>query len=152
MYDLRRATSLKHPRPRASGPRRVALLFGGFAALVLAVIGAILPVMPATPFILLAAYCFARSSSRWHTWLTSNRLFGRYVSHVAQGRPLSWPIKVALIASCWISASLSFVFLSPNLAARLSSLGIAAGMTVYVLLRGRRPTKTAGVERRFFSR
>jgi uncharacterized protein len=123
---------------QATGPRRVALLAGGFTALVLAVVGAILPVMPATPFLLLAAYCFARSSTRWHGWLVSNRLFGRYVARVVQGHPLSWPVKAALVASCWLTAALSAMFLAPNLPARLVGLSIAAGMTVYVLLRGRR--------------
>jgi len=110
-------------------------------ALGLAVVGAILPVMPATPFILLAAYCFARSSTRWHTWLTTNRLFGRHVAQAVQGRPLSWQIKTVLVMSCWSTAVVSAVFLAPNLPVRLVSLSVAAGMTAFVLLRGRRQPK-----------
>jgi uncharacterized membrane protein YbaN (DUF454 family) len=109
----------------------------------LAVIGAILPMMPATPFILLAAYCFARSSIRWHAWLTTNRLFGRYVAQAEQGRALSWRIKLALVGSCWGTAVVSAVFLAPNLAVRLAGLSMAAGMTAYMLLQGRRHPKPA---------
>ena len=119
----------------------------GLLALGLAVVGAILPVMPATPFILLAVYCFARSSTRWHMWLTTNRLFGRYVAQAAQGRPMSWQIKAVLVASCWSTAVVSAMFLAPNLAVRLTGLSMAAGMTAFVLLRGRSQPK-AGVPAR----
>jgi hypothetical protein len=116
--------------------------------MVLAVVGAILPVMPTTPFLILATYCFARSSTRCHTWLTSNRLFGRYVAQVAQGHPLSWRAKTALIASCWITAALSAVFLAPNLLVRVLGLSIAAGMTAYLLLRERRQPRSEVARRR----
>ena len=134
--------------PAATGTKRIALLGAGFLALGLVVVGAILPVMPATPFILLAAYCFARSSTRWHAWLTSNRLFGRYVAQAVQGRPLSWQIKAVLVASCWSTAAVSAVFLAPNLPVRLVSISMAAGMTAFVLLRGRRQPKPAVPARR----
>jgi uncharacterized protein len=140
MSETRSQTVPTQP-PTTTGVTRVLVLAAGIAALGLAVIGAILPVMPATPFILLAAYCFARSSRRWHRWLTENRLFGRHVTHMVQGRALSRPVKIALIASCWVTAALSATLLAPNLAVRLSSLGIAAGMSAYVLLRERRRPK-----------
>jgi uncharacterized protein len=134
--------------PAATGSKRIALLGAGFVALGLAVVGAILPVMPATPFILLAAFCFARSSTRWHSWLTTNRLFGRYVAQTVQGRPLSWQVKAVLVASCWGTAVVSAVFLAPNLAVGLTSLSMAAGMTAFVLLRGRRQPKAEVPARR----
>jgi uncharacterized protein len=134
---------LDHCTPTAIGPKRIALLTAGFLALVLAVVGAILPVMPATPFILLAAYCFARSSNRWHAWLTTNRLFGRYVAQAVDGHALSWRIKLALVGSCWATAVASAVFLAPNLPVRLAGLSMAAGMTAYMLLRGRRHPRPA---------
>ena len=135
--------TLDHRIPAATGTKRIALLGAGFLALGLAVVGAILPVMPTTPFILLAAYCFARSSTRWHAWLTTNRLFGRYVAQAVQGRPCRGESRLALVASCWGTAVVSAVFLAPNLAVRLAGLSMAAGMTAFVLLRGRRQPKPA---------
>jgi hypothetical protein len=49
---------------------------GGWACLGLAVIGAVLPLIPTTPFVLLASWCFYRGSPRIHAWLHRSRLFG----------------------------------------------------------------------------
>lgn len=48
----------------------------GFLFLGLALIGVFLPLLPTTPFVLLAGACFAKSSERWHNWLMSNATFG----------------------------------------------------------------------------
>ncbi len=123
---------------RTKGAKRTLLLVGGSFAFLLAIIGAILPMMPTTPFLLLSAYCYARSSARCHRWLTTNRFFGRYVTQMAQGRSLSPPLKAALIASSWFTAAVSAVWLAPNLTVRIISLSMAAAMSAYVVLQGRR--------------
>lgn len=56
--------------------RRWFLIIAGWLALVLGVIGIFLPVLPTTPFVILAATCFAKSSERFHDWLLSNSMFG----------------------------------------------------------------------------
>jgi uncharacterized protein len=144
--------SLKHQIPPTTGTKRIALLLAGFVALGLSVVGAILPIMPATPFILLAVYCFARSSARWHAWLTTNRLFGRYIARAVDGHSPSWQLRLVLVASCWMTAGVSVVFIAPNLALKLSSLSIAAGMTAFILLRDRRQGRTAAVAGRSSTR
>ncbi|MGI5939864.1 MAG: YbaN family protein [Thermoleophilia bacterium] len=128
--------------------RRALFLLGGSVALLLALVGAIMPVMPTTPFLLLSAYCYARSSRRCHTWLTTNRFFGRYIARMAEGRRLSLPAKGVLIASSWCTATLSAVFFAPNLAVRIAGLSMAAAMSTYILLQGRRQVQCVPEEAR----
>ena len=96
-----------------------------------------MPVMPATPFLLLSAYCYARSSERCHTWLTTNRLFGKYFDYAAGRRRLSLVPKMILIASCWVTAILSVLFLAPNLAVKILNLAVALVMSAPIVLHGR---------------
>ncbi|XOV85721.1 MAG: YbaN family protein [bacterium] len=53
----------------------------GVIALALGVLGVVLPLLPTTPFVLLAAFAFARSSERFHDWLLSHRIFGRLIAN-----------------------------------------------------------------------
>lgn len=55
-------------------------MIGGCVGLITGIVGIVLPVLPTTPFVLLAAWCFARSSDRFHVWLLGHRYFGNLVS------------------------------------------------------------------------
>ncbi|RWR00704.1 hypothetical protein ED28_17745 [[Pantoea] beijingensis] len=68
--------------------QRILLLIIGWLAIVLGTLGIVLPLLPTTPFILLAAWCFARSSPRFHAWLLNRSWFGPYLRHWQQHRAL----------------------------------------------------------------
>ena len=68
--------------------QRIILLIIGWLAIVLGALGVVLPLLPTTPFILLAAWCFARSSPRFHHWLLYRSWFGKYLRHWQQHRAL----------------------------------------------------------------
>lgn len=77
-------------------PLRVTLFALGTVSLVLGVLGVILPLLPTTPFILLAAGCYARAWPAAHHWIRANRFFGPIVNSGAEGRYL--PVRAKAIA------------------------------------------------------
>lgn len=68
--------------------QRYILIVLGWSAVILATLGVVLPLLPTTPFLLLAAWCFARSSPRFHYWLMHRSIFGRYLRHWQQHRAM----------------------------------------------------------------
>ena len=71
----------------------------GFLFVGVAVLGVILPLLPTTPFVLLAAACFARSSEKWHRWMLANDTFGPMIRNWEKNRCISCRVKLIAIAS-----------------------------------------------------
>jgi len=90
---------------------RILLIMVGWLCVVLATLGVVLPLLPTTPFLLLAAWCFARSSPRFHHWLLHRSWFGSYLRHWQAHRALpkgAKPKAVALIVTTF-AISIYFV-------------------------------------------
>lgn len=89
----------------------------GFLFLALGVLGVALPVLPSTPFILVAAWLFARSSERWHKLLLESELFGPIIRNWEQNRCISGRTKAVAIGSMLIAggASIGFALEDPRL-------------------------------------
>ncbi|NLI74126.1 MAG: DUF454 domain-containing protein [Euryarchaeota archaeon] len=81
----------------------------GTLALILGIIGAVLPVMPTVPFVLAAVSCYSRGSDRMYNMLVSNRLFGKMISDYAEGRGTSKIVKALSLTFLWISLTASFI-------------------------------------------
>lgn len=82
------------------------LLAIGCVSVTLGVAGVILPLVPTTPFLLLAGVCFAKSSDRFHTWLMEHRILGPYI-HNWRNRQMTSKDKVRTVAAIWVSMSSS---------------------------------------------
>jgi hypothetical protein len=114
-------------QPVATGPLRWVLLVGGWIFVLLGVAGALLPVLPTTPFILLAAACFARSSERFYVWLLENRVFGPLIRDWRAHRAMPRHAKRVAIGAIVVFLGSSAVFFveSPWGRAALVATGIA---------------------------
>ena len=109
------------------------LVAAGFLFFGLGVVGVFVPLLPTTPFLLLAAACFARSSERFYRWLLGNRWFGAYVRNYREGRGVPAKVKIFSIALLWIAISSSAAFVVSNLVVRIVLVVIAVGVTVHIV-------------------
>ena len=88
---------------------RTGWIAAGLVSLVLAVLGAVLPLLPTTPFVLLAAYCFSRSSPRLHGWLVNHRVAGPMIRNWRDHRAISLRAKILASGMCALSVLMSFM-------------------------------------------
>ncbi len=118
-----------------SGPRRLLFLIGGLTCVGLAYLGVLLPGLPATPWVLLASYCFARSSPRLQRWLKHSPIFGGLLRDWQEHRGIRRPVKVmaVVLIVAVVSASIAFGSL-PVWVKWLAGILAAIGMSVVVFV------------------
>lgn len=105
----------------------------GLLSVVLGIIGIFLPLMPTTPFLLLAAFCFARSSPRCHRWLHQHHWFGPYLIRYQQRHAMTRRDKLLTLLPMWFSIILAAALVVHPWWAKLILLAIAAGVTWHIL-------------------
>lgn len=112
---------------------RAVLIFAGHAFVGLGIIGAILPLMPTTVFLLLAAMCYARSSPRFYYWLMHNRYFGSYLRNYKEkkGTPLS--VKISSISILWITILFSIWTTHAPWYVDALLVMVAGGVTIHLI-------------------
>lgn len=113
---------------------RMVLLIVGCLAVVMAVAGIVLPLVPTTPFLLLAAACFSRASPRLNAWLHDNRWFGPYLRSYRNGQGLPVHGKIGILVLLWLGLGASALWGLPGdlWAVRLLLLAIGIGITTCV--------------------
>ena len=104
----------------------------GTLALLLAILGIFLPLLPTTPFLLLASACYLRGSRRMHRWLLTNPLFGEYLRNYEEQRAIPLRAKIVALLLMWGSILFSVWKVEP-LPLKLMLLAIATGVSVYLL-------------------
>ena len=113
--------------------KQVLLIVGGVISVGFGILGAFLPILPTTPFLLLAAFFFARSSDRMYDWLLGNRLIGEYLRRYYEGRGMSRRHKLTTITLLWGVLGISAMVWMGSwwMRAVLSVVGIA--VTIHIL-------------------
>lgn len=108
----------------------------GLLSLGLGAVGVVLPLLPTTPFLLFAAFCFARSSERLHHYLYEHSIFGGYLQRYESGA-LTLSDKIRTLAILWIGLSFSaYMSGKPVVAVILGVIGIV--VSVHLLLLGKK--------------
>jgi len=119
---MRQLTSLKKAL--------IALL--GFISLALAAAGTLLPLLPTTPFLLLAAGCFMRSSDRLYRWLMSRRWVGTYIRNYREYKALTSFAKLVILIVLWVTITTSILAVSTTWV-RLLLVLVALAVSVHIL-------------------
>lgn len=108
------------------------LIISGTLCVALGLMGMVLPVLPTTPFLLLAAICYARSSKRFYDWLLTNRWFGEYIRNYREGKGIPLKQKFFSILLLWLTIGYSAWFVVSSWWVKLILLGIAVAVTIHL--------------------
>jgi uncharacterized membrane protein YbaN (DUF454 family) len=119
---------------------RYSLLTLGWVSVALGVIGIFLPLLPTTPFLLLAAGCFMRSSERFYSWLINHPRLGPWIKDYLEGEGIPLKGKIYAILTMWISIGISS-WLIPYFWARAFMFTSAVCVTIYLLRQKTRPLR-----------
>jgi uncharacterized membrane protein YbaN (DUF454 family) len=115
------------------GPMRRGVYFAvGAVSVTLGVIGIFVPLWPTTCFLLLAGWCFARSSARAERWLHENRLFGRYLRDYRERGVISSRVRTTSVATLWLFIGVSGFLLASQLWAVALLLLVAVAITAHL--------------------
>ena len=106
---------------------------GGTFFVGLGIMGIFLPLLPTTPFLLLAAACYARGSKRFYNWLLNNRWFGNYIKNYREGKGIPLKTKILSISLLWATIGYSTVFVVGIPFVRVGLILIAIAVTTHIL-------------------
>jgi len=106
----------------------------GTIAVVLGVIGIIVPVLPTTPFLLLAAICYMRGSPRLYNILLRTRFIGNYIRNNLEGRGMSLKMKAWTLVFLWIAIICSAALATDSFTIRIVLAVVLTAVTVHILL------------------
>jgi len=113
---------------------KLAYLISGFLFVFLGVLGAFLPLLPTTIFLILASACFMKSSPRANAWLKNNKLLGSYLRNYQDKTGLTIASKITHIAVLWIGILISAYLLTDKTAIQVLLFLIAVGVTIHLVM------------------
>jgi len=107
-------------------------------------VGIFVPILPTTPFLLLATSFYARGSAKFYNWLLNNRILGAYIRHYIDGKGMPLKVKLFTIVLLWTTISFTMAFAVDGLVVRIILGLMAIGVTVHIaLIKSYKKVKTA---------
>ena len=102
-------------------------IFVGFG-----IVGIFLPLLPTTPFLLLAAWCYSKSSDRFYSWLLNNKWFGNYIKNYRAGKGVPLRVKILSVSLLWVTILFSVFYFIENVYITGALILIALGVTYHI--------------------
>ena len=119
--------------PRGCAVKRILLIIAGYASLFFGIVGIFIPLLPTTPFLLLAAACFFRSSKPLYRWITHHAIFGNYIRSYMLFGAVSAKTKIIALVFLWISIGYLSLYIITIIWVRILLIAIAAGVTIHLV-------------------
>lgn len=104
----------------------------------LAILGIFIPLLPTTPFLLLAAACFFRGSERLYNWLLNSKYFGTYIKNYREKKYIPVKVKISAISLLWVTIIISTLFVVKILWVTILAFLIASAVTYHIITLGRK--------------
>ena len=129
----RKGTIILNKRKITKRLGKLALILVGHFSAALGILGIFIPLLPTTPFLLLAAACYARSSERFYIWLINNKWLGNYIKNYREKKIIPLKVKVLSLSLLWIIIGFSIFFVVNIFLLRVILILIVIGVSIHVL-------------------
>lgn len=119
--------------PEKNKIKRILLQIAGTLSLILGLIGVVLPVLPTTPFLLLTAACYVRSSDKLYAWLMNHKWFGEHIRNYREKKAIRLSSKVIALSSLWLTILYSIFFVVKTIYMQLLLAAIVLAVSAHIL-------------------
>ncbi len=92
-------------------PSKIFYIVLGCISMSLGAVGAILPILPSIPFLLLATFCFAKSSERMHRWFVNTGLYKKNLESYVKGQGMTWQTKLRVVVAVTLLMGFGFAMM-----------------------------------------
>ena len=108
----------------------------GFTVMCIGLVGIVVPGLPTTPLLILAAACFAKSSQKFYDWIINNKMFGHHVKNYREGKGIPKKSKPIILGTMWIFVLFAVLIAIPDSApavSKITTLVLAVIGTIFIL-------------------
>lgn len=109
---------------------KVVLIILGFISMGIGIVGIVVPILPTTPFLLLASFFFAKGSKRFHDWFISTKIYKKYLESFVQSKAMTLKNKFTILFPVSCMLIITFIFVN-NLYARIVLIILFIGKYLY---------------------